>query len=104
MKRLSVFLGIVVGATVLAGCDFSYPMVDGASEPAAMRSEYPRLVPITGILAGVDTAPARATDATVSNLEARVANLRARAIVLRRPVVDTATLTRMRAAINRLQG
>ena len=104
MKKYRNFCAVLIASATIAGCDFNYPLVDEASEPAAMRADYPRLVPITGLLAGVDTAPARASTAMVQDLDARVANLRARAAVLRRPVVDTATLTRMRSAITRLQG
>ncbi len=104
MKRVIAFCALLGASTTLAACDFSYPMVDSAIAPEAMRADYPRLVPITGALTGVDAAPTRANKGMIQDLDARVANLRARAAVLRRPVVDTATLSRMRAAVTRLQG
>lgn len=94
----------LVAAISVTACDYSYPEVEAAMSPEAMRADYPRLVPMTALLAQIDELPAQSGAAISDDLAARVARLRARAEVLRRPVVDVATMTRLRSAVNRLQG
>ena len=53
MKRVIAFCALLGASTTLAACDFSYPMVDSAIAPEAMRADYPRLVPITGALLAI---------------------------------------------------
>lgn len=104
MKR-RIFSGFALAAAIaVAGCDYSYPEVEAAMSPEAMRADYPRLVPMTVLLAEIEALPPPSGQAISDDLAVRVARLRARAEVLRRPVVDVATMTRLRSAINRLQG
>lgn len=63
----------------LAGCA-TLPALDGAPGPAASQAEYPDLLPLEELLAGVPPPPA--TDPAAA-LAARAAALKARAAALR---------------------
>jgi hypothetical protein len=95
MARLSL-----IAALVLAGCT-GYP--DLGPSPATRGAAYPRLIPLTALLARAETG--QLSDPTLSrDLAARAQRLRARAATLRQNAVSEADLQRMRAALARQTG
>lgn len=84
----------------LAACA-AFPALDGVETPAAARADYPQLVPLTGLLAGVTTGT-RIDPTLSSDLAARATRLRARAAAMRRSAVSPAEVARLRDAIARL--
>jgi len=90
----------LITALALAACT-GYP--DLGPPSAASRADYPRLVPLTTLLASARTG--QLTDPTLSrDLAARAARLRARAATMRTSAVSDADIQRMRAAIARHSG
>lgn len=85
-------------ATLLAGCS-DFPELDAAITPAARKAGYPSLVPLDQITSGAQEP--QITEQTIATMQARVASLNARAARLQRPIIDSATRARMRAAIAR---
>lgn len=75
------------------------PLVRGQMSDAARRADYPHILPLDELLAN-RTAPVDVAILTGS-LSNRAAALRARASRLRAPIVDSATRTRMQAALAR---
>lgn len=89
---------LVLTAALLAGCN-DFPQLDDAISTTARNADYPTLLPIDQVISGANDV--QITEKTVSALMGRIAALRGRAARLRRPVIDTRTRARMRAAINR---
>lgn len=70
-------------AAVLAACGPGLPALDARIGPEARTADFPELVPLGPLLAGVDAVPARAALPESQSLEARTADLRRRAAALR---------------------
>jgi len=70
-------------ALALAACGPDVPALDDRIGPEARVADFPALVPLGPILAGVDTIPPRAAATEGQGLEARAADLRRRAAALR---------------------
>lgn len=96
MLRFATSFALI--ATLLAGCS-DFPELDAAITPAARKAGYPSLVPLDQLISGAQDI--QITDETVATLQTRIARLNARAARLQRPVIDSATRARMRAAIAR---
>ncbi|WP_226779243.1 hypothetical protein [Oceaniglobus trochenteri] len=93
-------MAVVALSAALAGCA-GYP--DLGESPAAARAEYPRLVPLTGLLATAQTG--QLTDPTLSrDLAGRAARLRARAAAMRRAALTDQDRSRIREAVLRYGG
>jgi hypothetical protein len=88
----------VIFPLVLLGACTQFPVLDDSVPDALARAEYPDLVPLDPLLAGLSDAPANNAQIE-ANLQGRVAALRARAARLRGPIVDSATRARMRAGV-----
>jgi hypothetical protein len=77
-------LAICLFATiVLAACGPDVPTLDARLGPEARAADFPELVPLGPILAGVDTLPPRTAASEGLSLEARTTDLRRRAAALR---------------------
>lgn len=85
-------------ATLLVGCS-DFPELDAAISPTARQAGYPSLVPMGQIITGAQEV--QITPQSVASLQGRVGGLQARAANLRRPVIDSASRARLRAAIAR---
>jgi hypothetical protein len=80
----------------------SFPELDGTITEADRNAPFPRLVPLTPLIAQADAATqTQITPASIASLEDRIANLQSRANRLRGPVVDAATRANMRRAAAR---
>lgn len=71
---------IVVGLLFCAGCA-KIPALDETVDPAALRADYPVILPLDQVLAETQGRPA--TPDAADGLEARTDALRARAAALR---------------------
>lgn len=81
MMRPLIICGIAAYALVACGPDV--PALDARLGPEARAADFPDLVPLGPLLAGVDTVPVRAAATEGLSLEARTADLRRRAAALR---------------------
>ncbi len=71
----------LAAATGLAACGPDVPELD--ARIATAGTDFPELVPLGPLLAGIDAAPPRQAAPEGESLESRVANLRRRAAALR---------------------
>jgi len=94
--RTCLLLALTV--TIAFGCT-RFPALDARISAQARAADFPRLLPMTQLMAGVSEA--QIVDATSADLAARMARLRARAARLRGPVIDPASRARLMAAIRR---
>lgn len=91
MPRIALCLILVLTACARP------PALDGTATDADRRAPYPRLLPLSEVLAGV---PETEAAAAAPDLGARIAALNARADALRGPVVPNGTRTRMGRGID----
>ncbi len=84
-------------ALVLAACT-QFPQLDETIDPSAEAADFPELVPLEPILAGLEVDPDR-HQRTEDALTARADALRARAARLQQDVVDADTRDRMRRGV-----
>ena len=91
-------IGVIFVLTV--GCT-QFPALDGTIDAAARAAPIPALQPLAPLLAQADATQANSqiTAASVAALDDRIAALRARAAGLRGPVIERATLARMRRGV-----
>jgi hypothetical protein len=73
----------LLAVPLLAACGPDIPALDARLSPEARTAEFPDLVPLGPLLAGVDTAPLRTAASEGQSLDARTADLRRRAAALR---------------------
>lgn len=81
MMRTQIIVTLALAG--LAACGPDIPALDARLDAGARAADYPELVPLGPLLAGVDAVPVRTAAAEGQSLEARAANLRARAARLR---------------------
>ena len=80
VRALLICLAVVAP---LAACGPDVPALDARLGAETRAADFPDLVPLGPLLAGVDTAPVRAAAPEGQSLEARAADLRRRAARLR---------------------
>lgn len=95
--RCLILSSTLVVAGLGAGCT-QFPDLDARNGPDMAAADYPLLVPIDGLLAGVGTGAITAT--TDDEIAARAARLRARADRLRGSVLDNGTRRRMDSGVS----
>lgn len=84
--------GLLVAGLCALGACAQFPELDAATDPAVFDRDYPRILPIDGLLTGPEP---RATPEVAGSVQARAAALKARAARLGGPVVDARTKARM---------
>jgi hypothetical protein len=80
LRPLLICLAVV---PPLAACGPDVPALDARLGAEARAADFPDLVPLGPLLAGVDAVPVRAAAPEGQSLEARAADLRRRAARLR---------------------
>lgn len=97
-------LTALAAVAYLAGCGV-YPQLDGTVSDAAMKPEYPALVPVEDLRAAAarraasDGATTLLAGPAAPDIDARAARLRARAASLRGEVVDDESKDRLNDTI-----
>lgn len=93
-------LPLIIVFAGLTACA-AFPQLDANLDAKARAADFPRLQPLTPLLAQADTmqATGQISPVTVARFAARTAQLSARASRLRGPVIDAATLARMRRGV-----
>jgi len=94
MLRLSLACSVLC---LVAACT-QLPALDSTIPQSAKDADYPKLVPLEGLTAGIPEAQTRAAD-TQAALEARIGALRARANRLKGRIIDNQTRARMQAGV-----
>lgn len=90
---------IVMIAMVGLGACAAFPQIDGTIDEASKAADFPTLLPLDPLLALANDATTQITTANTADFDASIATLRGRAARLRGPVIDAATLTRMRRGV-----
>jgi len=85
-------------ALILASCT-QFPELDSQLSDNAKNADYPTLLPVEHLLAGVDQS--QISPEMQAGLTARIANLKARAARLRGRVIDSGTRQRMAQGVQR---
>jgi len=92
----AAFLSLLLG---LGACA-EFPSLDDRISATARDAPYPRLTNIDPLLAQAST-PVPATNPVAQDINARIARLTQRANTLRGPIIEPATLARMRRGVDR---
>ncbi|MCO4846707.1 MAG: hypothetical protein KC448_01895 [Yoonia sp.] len=88
-------------ALAALGACADFPDLDARVDAATRDAAYPTLPPLDPLIARASAlkTSGQITAASVAAFDVRIANLRAKSVRLRAPIIDAATLARMRRGV-----
>ena len=98
VKQPKMRIILMIAIAGLGACA-EFPQLDDRIDAAALAADYPTLQPLDPLLAKAANQKNTITAASEAGFDSRIGTLRARAARLRGPVIDAATLARMRRGV-----
>ena len=89
---------LMIAIAGLGACA-EFPQLDDRIDAAALAADYPTLQPLDPLLAKTANQTNTITAASEAGFDSRITILRSRAARLGGPVIDAATLARMRRVV-----